>query len=383
MKKYKLVIFMASLVLIVAVLAGCTSSNPVAEELAKQRAALTIGNFNSELHSITANGTKLGSEKRELFEVGSDVRLVVEPADGYEFLGWDFDENATSRETILVMYEDNTRITPLFSEVDTGDVGAEGLTIVMETQPGDTVAGSNIEGPPAVIIENDEGPVAGVEVSVSLDAEISLGGTMVQTTDENGIAIFDDLVINPVVSGLVLVFDAEFADLPLRVESEPFDVVESDSDEVEEEVDVYTLTMEVPEGEGSVTPEVGDHEFNDGTIVELKAVPDEGEMVASSIDSEEQDFREIEGWEFKEWTGDVENIEDTNAAETTITMNGNATIKAVFVEVEPVEPETFDVNLSVDPEGSGAVNGSGTYQFGDSVSIEATSEKGYKFVNWT
>ncbi|MFN2364099.1 MAG: hypothetical protein ABR596_07365, partial [Halarsenatibacteraceae bacterium] len=46
-------------------------------------------------------------------------------------------------------------------------------------------------------------------------------------------------------------------------------------------------------------------------------------------------------------------------------------------------PETFDVNLSVDPEGSGAVNGSGTYQFGDSVSIEATSEKGYKFVNWT
>ena len=43
LKKFKLVIFMASLVLIVAILAGCTSSNPVAEELAKQRAALTIG----------------------------------------------------------------------------------------------------------------------------------------------------------------------------------------------------------------------------------------------------------------------------------------------------------------------------------------------------
>ncbi|MFW5790594.1 MAG: InlB B-repeat-containing protein, partial [Bacillota bacterium] len=229
MKKYKLVILMASLVFIVSVLAGCSSINPVAEELAKQRAALTIGEFEGE-HSITANGTELGSEESELFEVGSDVRLVVEPSEGYDFDGWkniDHGDAQNINDITIVMTEENLTIRPEFSEVDVvEDIGAEGLTMVMETEPGDTVVGGNIEGPPAVIIENDEGPVGDVEVTVSLDAETSLGGTVVQTTDENGIATFDDLAINEIGNSYELVFDAEFADIPLRVVSEPFDVVE-------------------------------------------------------------------------------------------------------------------------------------------------------------
>ena len=226
MKKFKLVIFMASLVLIVAILAGCTSSNPVAEELAKQRAALTIGEFDSELHTITANGTELGSEESELFEVGSNVRLVVQPAEGYEFLGWDFDDNATSREITLVMYEDNTRITPSFGELDTGEVGAEGLAMQMETEPGNTGAGDNIQGPPAVIVSNNNGPVPGVEVTVSTEQGVNLDGTTAQVTNQNGIAIFDDLVINQPGLDYELVFDAEVTDIQLRAISQPFDVIE-------------------------------------------------------------------------------------------------------------------------------------------------------------
>ncbi|MBF8436975.1 hypothetical protein I0Q91_07800, partial [Halanaerobiaceae bacterium Z-7014] len=345
MKKYKLVIFMASLVLIVAVLAGCTSSNPVAEELAKQRAALIIGEFD-EIHTITVNGTEINPDEdgnwKDLFEVGSEVRLVVDPAPGWEFLGWDFDENANELETTIVMFDDNTRITPTFND-GLVDVGAEGLDMEMETQPGNTVVGENIEGPPAVIISNNQGPVEGVEVTVSIESDLDLDGTMVQTTDENGIATFDDLVIDQVGEGYVLVFEAEFADIPLRVDSEAFDVVE-------EELDVYTLTMEEPKGEGTVTPDVGDHEFNDGTVVELKAVPSRGEfdgVFASNEDQGNVESNEIRipMWRFSHWEGDVENRE---SAETTITMDADKTVRAIFVEDEEiVDPETFDVTFVV------------------------------------
>ena len=45
------------------------------------------------------------------------------------------------------MYEDNTKITPSFGELDTGEVGAEGLAMQMETEPGNTGAGDNIQNP--------------------------------------------------------------------------------------------------------------------------------------------------------------------------------------------------------------------------------------------
>ena len=229
MKKYKGFLFIASLALVVVLLAGCSSSNPIAEELATQRAALIIGSFD-DIHTITVNGTEIKPDEdgdwKGLFEVGSDVRIVVDPADGWEFDGWDFNNNANGLETTIVMFDDNTRITPNFSNGETGDVGAEGLQMVMETQPGNSIVGEYIEGPPAVVITNNQGPVEGVEVEVSLDTETMLNGTTVQTTDADGIATFDDLVINTVASGYELVFNAEFVGIPLMVISEPFDVNE-------------------------------------------------------------------------------------------------------------------------------------------------------------
>ena len=229
LKKYKGFLFIASLALVVVLLAGCSSSNPIAEELAIQRAALIIGSFD-DIHTITVNGTEIKPDEdgdwKGLFEVGSDVRIVVDPADGWEFDGWDFNNNANGLETTIVMFDDNTRITPNFSNGETGDVGAEGLQMVMETQPGNSIVGEYIEGPPVVVITNNQGPVEGVEVEVSLDTETMLNGTTVQTTDADGIATFDDLVINTVASGYELVFNAEFVGIPLMVESEPFDVNE-------------------------------------------------------------------------------------------------------------------------------------------------------------
>ena len=71
----------------------------------------------------------------------------------------------------------------------------------------------------------------------------------------------------------------------------------------------YTLTMAVsPQGGGTTDPAVGNHTYNENTVVNISATP-------------------TAGYQFVNWTGDVAN---PNSASTTVTMNGNKTVTAVF-----------------------------------------------------
>ncbi len=69
----------------------------------------------------------------------------------------------------------------------------------------------------------------------------------------------------------------------------------------------YTLTMAV-NGDGSTTPPVGNHTYPSGTVVNITATPDAG-------------------WKFINWEGDVA---DPNSANTTVTMDADKTVIAVF-----------------------------------------------------
>jgi hypothetical protein len=74
----------------------------------------------------------------------------------------------------------------------------------------------------------------------------------------------------------------------------------------------YDLTTFSTEG-GSVTePGEGVFTYDGGTVVDLVATPDEG-------------------YQFDEWTGDVDTIVDIEADVTTITINGDYSITANFV----------------------------------------------------
>jgi len=75
------------------------------------------------------------------------------------------------------------------------------------------------------------------------------------------------------------------------------------------------LTTSSTEGGLVTTPGEGVFTYDEGTVVDLVAGANEG-------------------YRFVEWTGDVNNIADVYAAETTITMNGNYSITANFA-VEP------------------------------------------------
>jgi hypothetical protein len=122
----------------------------------------------------------------------------------------------------------------------------------------------------------------------------------------------------------------------------------------------YDLSIDSTEGGSVTTPGEGMFTYDEGTVVDLVAEAEEG-------------FR------FDEWTGDVSNIDDVYATETTITINGDYFITANFEEV-------YDLTMAADPEDGGTstdlTNGS-PYAEGTEVSIKAEVAEGYKFVNWT
>jgi hypothetical protein len=75
------------------------------------------------------------------------------------------------------------------------------------------------------------------------------------------------------------------------------------------------------------------------------------------------------GFRFDAWTGNVADVADVHAASTTVTLNANATVTATFVH-----QFTLTVN-----EGTG----SGTYDAGSVVPIQATVPAGLGFNAWT
>jgi uncharacterized repeat protein (TIGR02543 family) len=119
----------------------------------------------------------------------------------------------------------------------------------------------------------------------------------------------------------------------------------------------YTLTM-AKVGNGTIVPDVGAHTENAGAAVDLTATPDTG-------------------WQFVNWTGDVATVADVNDATTTVTMNGNYTITANFIQV---------FTLTIAKVGNGTTNpavGDHIYAVGTVVNITATPDTGWKFDNWS
>jgi hypothetical protein len=91
-----------------------------------------------------------------------------------------------------------------------------------------------------------------------------------------------------------------------------------------EKIPEYHLTVSTTVGGGVVKPGPGIFTYNGGRMVKLEA-------------------HEDVGYGFVNWTGDVSGIADVNAAATTITMNGNYSIRANFEEEAAVN--ITDTNL--------------------------------------
>ncbi|MCF8226346.1 MAG: S8 family serine peptidase [Bacteroidales bacterium] len=115
-----------------------------------------------------------------------------------------------------------------------------------------------------------------------------------------------------------------------------------------------SITAEVnPENSGTIT---GAGTYTIGEIVELTATPNEG-------------------YGFKNWSYDGAVVsQDTAFA---FTANADMNLVANF------EVQEFEISTTVNPENSGTVTGTGTFQYGATAVLTAIPDTGYKFVNWT
>jgi hypothetical protein len=122
---------------------------------------------------------------------------------------------------------------------------------------------------------------------------------------------------------------------------------------------MYNLTISSTEGGSVTTPGEDTYTYDAGQVVNLVAEADE-------------DYR------FRNWSGDVESIDDVNAASTTISMNDNCSITANFIA---------QYALTIDSTDGGEVTtpgeGTFTYDAGVVVDLVAEADEGYRFVNWT
>ena len=82
-------------------------------------------------------------------------------------------------------------------------------------------------------------------------------------------------------------------------------------------------------------------------------------------------------WNFDSWTGDVSDIGDVNATNTTINMTGDYSITANFVQV------SYKLTIAVIGSGTTTPSGVHSYPNGTNVTITATPATYWNFVNWT
>ena len=83
------------------------------------------------------------------------------------------------------------------------------------------------------------------------------------------------------------------------------------------------------------------------------------------------------GYTFTNWTENG-NVVSTQASYT-FTVNANRTLVANFTAL----PQNYNISVSANPTNGGIVSGGGTYQEGQSCTVNATANAGYSFTNWT
>ena len=136
----------------------------------------------------------------------------------------------------------------------------------------------------------------------------------------------------------------------------------------------YTVNYEIIEtnGEtnGSLTAEMNGQSVNPGD-----QVPGGSDVTFTATPNA--------GYKLKEWTinGDVI-LENGETFTDNVLFVENIT-EHLFVTVEFEEIPKYTLTLVSDPQGAGALTGDGAYEAGTEITVTATANAGYLFINWT
>ncbi len=257
------------------------------------------------------------------YEEGEVVDISAVTNEGWMFIEWTGDiehvADPGSAETTVTMPAEDISLTASFDEIPTYT-----LTLSADPEEGGNVYG---EG------EYEEGE------EVIITANPNEGWFFVEWTGD--IAHAD----NPNSTETTVTMPAEDISLTANFEEIP--------------PELFTLALFAdPEEGGNVH---GEGHYEQGEELDISAKPNEG-------------------WLFIKWTGDTEHLADPDAAETTVTMpEEDIELTASFEEIPP----TYTLTLDTNPENAGTVEGDGEYEEGEEVTITATPNEGWFFVDWT
>jgi|GEM_PF-1035545 len=172
---------------------------------------------------IEGEGTVNREPDRMNFSEGDEVILTAMPASGWTFFEWRGDLSGNENSQTITI-SDDISATAVFGPF-------EDPFLEILDQPSTTDAGSPVTPFPAVKLTNELGdPVSDEEISVTLNNHsFTSASNTVLSTNSDGIAIFDELIIETAGSGYILTFSSDFPDVS-DLSSTPFEVVATDAD---------------------------------------------------------------------------------------------------------------------------------------------------------
>jgi hypothetical protein len=119
-------------------------------------------------------------------------------------------------------------------------------------------------------------------------------------------------------------------------------------------------TAVIPSSGGTVSPASGVHLCDEGEVVPISAVPNTG-------------------YHFVNWTGDMDTVDDVDAASTTITMDDDYSITANFA----INIYSLTVNAGTGGTITNPATSPSMHNYGEVVNLTADPNPNYHFVNWT
>lgn len=171
------------------------NENPAIVEVDRDKSIVAVfeqeGSISFLLNvGIQGEGTVDLDPDKETYEEGEEVTLTAEPAEGWAFSEWQEDLTGSDNPAILVMDSDKS-VTAVFESLTSN------LSINVTVQPTNTTAGEVISPAPTVEVTGFKNtPLGGIEVTVSEQGGLDFdSGTLIITTESNGVAEFNDLVI--------------------------------------------------------------------------------------------------------------------------------------------------------------------------------------------
>ena len=267
--------------------------------------------------SKSGNGTVSPDVGEHSYLEGTVVTMSAIAAAGWQFDGWDNGEGFTvpdSNNTVLM--DQNRAVKAIFTEIPKVN-----YTLIVSKSGNGTVS-------------PDVGEHSYLEGTVVTMSAIAAAGWQFDGWDNGeGFTVPDSN--NTVLMDQNRAVKAIFTEIP-KVN--------------------YTLTVSKT-GNGTVSPDVGEHSYLEGTVVTMSAIA-------------------AAGWQFDGWdNGEGFTVPDSNNS---VLMDRNRAVKAIFTEIPKA-----NYTLTVSQEGDGTVTpSSGVYLEGTVVTLSAVPAAGWQFDGW-